>query len=336
VIACRRTELVGKNVGTDDGDGRATANRRPWCVPRVADERDPAAGPVIHPDLADRIEVEVIGRVELPQEVRHLPTDAREQFVNKSLLAGNVVWIDVEGWVSEQHDGASQAVRADRVQRYEAIRRVERKGPTGQSAMVRHAEDGEIATKIVAVALLRPEGEPPDSRMEAVRADHEVEAAPNATAEGDVDAFAVVFDGGRVLTEEIVDSLPGRLVQDPREVTANDLDVAVIGDSRGQHGGIDFDRSMTRPLEDDAIVARTGPFDRLTQPHAVDHLHGGAEEINSVSTGRVTGGGRPLHDRGREAVLSQPEREHCAGDSAAGDEDRLRFHVPVPSCPMVE
>jgi hypothetical protein len=61
VVAVGVSQRVGEEVGADERDGGAAADGRAGGVGGVADEGDPPLRPAVHDDLADRVEVEVVG-----------------------------------------------------------------------------------------------------------------------------------------------------------------------------------------------------------------------------------------------------------------------------------
>ena len=66
-------EFLGQDIRADHGDAGAAADRRAGRIPGVTDERDATGSPMVHDDLADGVEVEVLGGVRLGQQPGNLP-----------------------------------------------------------------------------------------------------------------------------------------------------------------------------------------------------------------------------------------------------------------------
>src|SRR6478609_4529672 len=73
IVPAGAAELLGQNVRPDHGDAGAPTHGRAWGVAGVADQGYPAPGPAVHHDLADGVEVEVVGRIDDGQQPRNLP-----------------------------------------------------------------------------------------------------------------------------------------------------------------------------------------------------------------------------------------------------------------------
>jgi hypothetical protein len=157
--------------------------------------------------------------------------------------------------------------------------------------------------------------------MQPVGAHDEVEAARGAVLERDADAVLGFLQRDDGVPEHVLDVVARRVVQDPRELAARDLDVAVVGDPRGERADVDLQRRAAGSFEDDDLVARSCVPDRGFQSHSRDDLHGWSEEVDGVTADAVPVLRRPLHDHRREAVVAQPMGEHRPSDPGAGNED---------------
>ena len=195
-----------------------------------------------------------------------------------------------------------------------------------QAARVRDREVGHVATKVPDELLLRPEGEPAYPGVQPVRADHKAEPPHGAAGERHLDAVPVLGQPDDPVVEQVFGSLAGGVVQDAGQVAAHDLDLrdhSLAVEQVGRHPR--GPAAATVHIGESALVDTLRPY-LVKKPHPLDHLASGAAQVHCVPA--RSGRGRDLHDRRREAVPPQPERERRAGDAGARDQYR-----PVDHCP---
>jgi hypothetical protein len=183
---------------------------------------------------------------------------------------------------------------------------------------VGRGEDHGVQPEVLDVRLLRPERQRAHPRVLTVGAHDEVEGTGLAALERHVHAVGVVGDRGDRVTEDVFGVVPGRLVEDAREVAAKHLDVAP--GLLGRHPDESAAPSVHLPP-----VSGTGTqaFDRLEQSHPTQHVQvDGTAEVDGVAT--VADRRRAFDDRRGEAVPPKPVRQGRAGDASARDEDGFR------------
>nr|BFE78928.1 hypothetical protein GCM10020093_015290 [Planobispora longispora] len=178
--------------------------------------------------------------------------------------------------------------------------------------------DGEARAVQPQVAQLaravRAERQPAHGGADAVGADDQVEAAGGAALEGHPYPLGGLGQGGDRVVEDVLDVVPGRLVEDAAQVAAEDLELAAH--ERGGHvrpgspGGVD---------EGDPVDAGPPAADLLQQSHPLQHAQvGAAPEVDGLAA-RTEGGG-PLDHGDAAAGTAQPAGQGGTGDAAAGDE----------------
>src|SRR5262249_47170873 len=120
-------------------------------------------------------------------------------------------------------------------------------------------------------------------------------------------------------SEAILGGAGAALVEQPREVAAQNLDVAAHHD-RGQRG----DGAAPLPKEDQVGTHRAVLVNRLPEPHALEDLavHGAAEVDRLAALAQR---GRPLDNRG---LPTPPERarQGGAGNARSADQDTWIGH----------
>ena len=97
--------------------------------------------------------------------------------------------------------------------------------PVAQVEQIRQRVHREVAAERPAQSFLGAEDEPSDRRVQSVGTDHQIEPARCRVLERHVDPRAVVVQGRDRVAEQILDVRAGRVVQDPRQFAAEDLDV---------------------------------------------------------------------------------------------------------------
>ncbi len=114
--------------------------------------------------------------------------------------------------------GASQPIPANR------SRRIRFCAATAVEAqVVGDAEAGHVVVREAQVPGLVAEDQAAGARMQAVRADDEVDAAGRTALEGDVHSVPGVGERGDRVPEDVLDGVLGALVQDLRQFAAEDL-----------------------------------------------------------------------------------------------------------------
>jgi hypothetical protein len=142
------------------------------------------------------------------------------------------------------------------------------------------------------------EREPSHRGVQAVGADHEVEAPRGAPIERDVDAAAVLAELGDRVVEDELGVVARGLVQDRYEVRARELDVAaaVHGHSPGP-AALAVDE-----LDRGGVGAR---FAQLRgDAHPVRDARGRPADVDGAAAGAQPGGA--FHHGGPEARAGQP------------------------------
>ena len=179
-------QFPGQAVRADQGKFGAGAGGRGRAPGGVADEHDAARGPGRHVHLRAGVEVEAgvgQGRVEqfpgppgrlVPEHVAHQP-----------LVHGRVAVIVVERRGAEGEVRLGLGVVSRPVDPGHAARRAEHRDPAVLAECGIGVGEGEVVILVPDEPLLRPEGQPPHVRVQAVGADDQAEAARGRLLEGD-------------------------------------------------------------------------------------------------------------------------------------------------------
>ena len=153
--------------------------------------------------------------------------------------------------------------------------------------------EGQHQPEVTDELLARPEDHRPQRRVQPIGADHELEAAPAAAREGDVDPVRVLGELGDPVAEDVLDAVAGVVVQHLGEVSAQDLDlrdvpvaVVVVRAERLQHVAVRVHR-----VRAGGVGARR-PH-RGVEPHPPDDLLGHPASVHRLPT--RTQPGRLLH-----------------------------------------
>lgn len=158
---------------------------------------------------------------------------------------------------------------------------------------------------------VRPEHQLPDAGVQPVRADHQIELPCRAPRERH---GAVRADCGDVISEQILDGVAARVVEDLAQVVPHDLDVPVR-----QRGGqlvvVDLRWAAGAPaVEDDPLGAGGVGHHGVEHPHFLGYPHRRPEQVDGVPAG-LAQLRRPFDHRDLEAVTAQPIGEHRSGDA---------------------
>ena len=103
-------EFTGQHVGAGDGDARALPGQERRCVGGVADQAHPTRAPAVHPDLADGVEVDVLGAGQHVDDLAGAPTVPGKGAAHRGEDRVGVVPVDGAGrGVDEGQEGAGRA-----------------------------------------------------------------------------------------------------------------------------------------------------------------------------------------------------------------------------------
>jgi hypothetical protein len=263
--------------------------------------------------LADRVEVEVRCRVQSGQQFRHPPARAGERRGEHLPLRPDVAVVIADLGRDEEELRDRLVAGAEHA-----------RGPAGlaveqprvlESERVGDAVDRHVHAQVAHDVLVRAEGQPADGGVHAVGADDQVEPARARVLERDPDPVGMFVEARDRVAEHVLGAVPGRLVQDPAEVAAQDLHVA--GEDLGRHG-----RDRPAVAIDVGRAAQVGlPRPDLVQDaHLGQHVQvDGAAEVDGVAAVAQTG--RAFDDGGAEPVPVEPVGERGTGDARAGDQD---------------
>ena len=156
--------------------------------------------------------------------------------------------------------------------------------------------------------------------MKTVGTHHQVEPSSLPGFEGDVHTGGVLGEGTDRVAETVLDVVTGHAVQDRRQFTPQDFDVLVIVE--GGHHGVQpkLGRRSARPFEHEEFGLRPGLTQGGHQAHPRRDLHGGLEQVDSVSAETEPRSRRALHHHREETAATQPIRQHRARDARTGDQ----------------
>jgi hypothetical protein len=127
------------------------------------------------------------------------------------------------------------------------------------------------------------------------------------------------------VAEQVLDVVAGGVVQDRRQFTAHDLDVAV-GDPGDQPGEVDVHRALAGPDEGDQLGAGPGLQDLRQDPHPLGDLDRRPEQVDRVPAPAAAQRRSAFDNRGAEAVALQPVRQRRSGDTGSGDQNGVVPH----------
>ncbi len=138
--------------------------------------------------------------------------------------------------------------------------------------------------------------------MQAVGADHQVEAAGRGVLEGDVHAVGVLVEGGDGVVEEVLDVGGGGPVQHGGQVVAEHFEVGHDAFAAEEFGGHPGDVLPVPVDQGDAALVDGELPDLVEQAHPFDDGASGAAQVDGLAAG--PGCGRALHHDGTEAGLA--------------------------------
>ena len=195
--------------------------------------------------------------------------------------------------------------------------------------MVLGGEDRDEGAQIAEERFLLAEHQPPNVRVEPVRADHDVEQPGCGSFERHLGAARVLGDLRDRVVEEELHVVADRFVQGVHEVPAEDLHFrdrsAGVAEEVGAHardrpvGGVDV-RHAPRP--------HVGRADPVHDAHPVGDDAGGPTDVDGVAT--FTGRRRPLDDRRLVAQPMEPVGQGQPRHAGARDEDVPAFRPLLP------
>jgi hypothetical protein len=196
-----------------------------------------------------------------------------------------------------------------------------------QAEGVGHAEDRHVQAEVVPYARHVTEGQPADRRVQPVGPDHQVEHPRIGAGEGHVHAVGALVQAGDRVAEQVLGPVPGRLVQDPAQVAAQELHVA--GEDLGRHRG--HPPTIRVHVGGCVQVGLLIP-DLIQQAHLGQHGQmRGATEVHRVPAAAQRR--RLLHHGRVEPPPSQPVRQ--GGPATLAPEMRMFwFSMPWPPSPL--
>ena len=190
-----------------------------------------------------------------------------------------------------------------------------------QAEGVGHAEDRHVQAEVVPRTRAVREGQPADVRVQSVGPDHQVEHPRSGAGEGHVHAVGTLLQAGDRVAEQVLGAVPGRLVEDPAQVAAEDLHVA--GEDLGRHRG-----HFPAVRVDVGGGAQAGllVLDLVQEAHLGQHGQvSRAAEVHRVPAAAQLRGA--LHHGRPEPTAPQPVRQGGPGHARARDEDVLVLHA---------
>ena len=141
--------------------------------------------------------------------------------------------------------------------------------------------------------LVRPEDHRAQRRVQPVRPDHQVEAPPVAAREGHVDPVRVLGELGDPVAEDVLDTVPGVVVEHPGQVPAQDLDLRDVPVAAVVVRAVGLQHVPVHVHGVRASGLGAGRAHRRVQPHPPDDLLGHPARVHRLPTGTQPGG--PLH-----------------------------------------
>jgi hypothetical protein len=161
--------------------------------------------------------------------------------------------------------------------------------------------------------LTRPEDHRSQLRVQPVGPDHQVKAPPVATGEDHVNPVRVVAELGDPVTEDVLDTVPGVVVEHLGQVPAQDLDVrdepvatVVVGTEGLQHVPV-----RVHGVRTGGVGARRAHL--RVQPHPPDDLLGDPARVHRLPAGTQLGS--PLHHGHLGPPPAQPVGQRGSRDA---------------------
>jgi hypothetical protein len=173
-------------------------------------------------------------------------------------------------------------------------------------------EDRHVAAEMLRELRLRAEGEGAHAGVRPIGPDHQIEPARRPAREVGADPRIVLLEGGDAVAEAIFGLAPRRLIEDPRQIAAQDLHLAA--QEFGGHARPAAVRCIDVP---DRAHMGLRPLNLIQQSHPRQVPHRLAPEIDGVAP--LTHPGGALHHGWIEAVTPQPEGQCRPGDPGTGD-----------------
>ncbi len=309
-------ELAGQRHGALEGQHRVHAGHGVGAEGGVAEQHHPAAAPGVQPDLPGRGDLHV-GAGHLVEDARDLPAVAGEG--PGQVLGGLPPGVALAVRPAAEQDGLQGVLPGD-VGEHGAAAGLDQDG--GQGVLAREVGDGEHRdgdAEVVDVVGGRPlEGEVAHGRVQAVRADDQVEPAGRAVLELHVDAVGRLPQGGDGVPEQELGVGAGQVPQFAQQGVAADHE-GVFGRGRGAADGV----AVLAEAELDGGRGADLVGAAVEQAHAFEDADAAEADLQAGQPGGEPG--FPVHDGGGEAVPGCPVGEGGTGHACADDENG-----PVP------
>ncbi len=225
------------------------------------------------------------------------------------MLVGVPVVEAGDGRVPE--DEGDQGAAAGRVDRDQAAGSVVHQGLAGVFGRPER-QRADVDAEVVDEPFLGAERQAAGRRVQAVRADHQVETARGGALEGHVHAARVGRHLGDGVVEDELGVVPGGVVHDRGQVGPGDL---VLAGGHPHPGAV----AATTVDETHRGDAGGGRPELGRDAHVGDDRQRGAADVDRVAAGPLPAGA--LHDGGPESGTGQPVRQGGAGHAGAGDQD---------------
>jgi len=321
-------QLTGQQVGADQGQAGAAPRHRRRAERRVAQQPDPAARPAVHHHLGDLVEVEVRGGVQVREDARGPPAEARHPLAQQPLLGLDVAVVDLEVGVGEGQHGHRPGGVGERPQACRPPGLLVVDQPAVHLELVGHGVEGQHHPEVAEVLLARPEDHRPQAGVQPVGPDHQVEAAPVAGREGHVDPVGVLGELGDPVAEQVLDAVAGVLVEHLGQVPAQDLDLRDVPVAAVVVGAVGLQHV---PVRVDGVRARgvgAGRAHLLVQPHPHDDLFGHPARVDGLPAGAQPGS--PLHHGDLGPPPPQPVGQRGPRDARPRHQDPRAAHQVPP------
>ncbi len=178
-------------------------------------------------------------------------------------------------------------------------------------------ERREHDAQILLEPLVRAEREPAHLRMQAIRADDEVELPAQTAVEGDANRGAVVLECADRVTEDQLCPAFERLVDHRGELRAHDTQVLLARfHDRGRLDGCD---ASPVAVDHHGVGEDVTPAAQLRHDaHALSHVEPGSPEVDQVAAGAQLGS--VFDDRDLVTGPEQPVGEGRPGDPRSRNE----------------
>jgi hypothetical protein len=239
---------------------------------------------VVHHDLADGVEVEVLGGVHFGQQPGNLPPIGSVDLVQQLLLRVDITVIERE-LLRRQDKNPAVAVLVPWPGPIAARRPGPSRPPSARGGRGDWLDDSsQLAPEERAEVPLWAEDQSADDRVKALSADDEVEPVGGGVLERHDGAVGLPDDRADRVFEQVLRVASCRLLEDGGQFATHDLDVPT-GDPGDQVADLEIDASAAVASKGNDLGAGASIDHRGQHACPLDHAHCRPKQVHGVAAG---------------------------------------------------